>query len=194
MREWRFIKQMKRAGQGHHPEGIAATEMGACAVLCPACPHPGKNLPDGWETAPPELRYKFCLCLWNVFSQMARFLYALFLAIDANFRLARRDVSSDIVDPGLNHGYAFFVEEKTYKGFLGSQERAIQEVNESYSFEALINTLSNLNLDQYMFQLQCYQSCRYKGLAWPGSYWCWDYRLRTAQFQTALLSRRLTKG
>lgn len=57
MREWRFIKQMQRAGQGHHPEGIAATEQGACAVLCPACPHAGKNLPDGWENAPSEIRY-----------------------------------------------------------------------------------------------------------------------------------------
>ncbi|KAG2114218.1 uncharacterized protein F5147DRAFT_743967 [Suillus discolor] len=44
MREWRFIKQMKCAGQG------------ACAVLCPACPHAGKNLPDGWENAPSEIR------------------------------------------------------------------------------------------------------------------------------------------
>ncbi|KAG1903738.1 uncharacterized protein F5891DRAFT_947152 [Suillus fuscotomentosus] len=102
MREWRFIKQMQRAGQGHHPKGIAATEPGACAVLCPACPHVGKNLPDGWENAPSEIR----------------FLYALFLGIDANFRLARRNVSSATADPGLNHGYAFFVEEHAYKSFI----------------------------------------------------------------------------
>ncbi|KAG1843550.1 hypothetical protein F4604DRAFT_1596699 [Suillus subluteus] len=51
MQEWQFIKQMQRTGQGHHPEGIAATEQGTCAVLCPACPHAGKNLPDGWENA-----------------------------------------------------------------------------------------------------------------------------------------------
>lgn len=57
VREWRFIKQMKRAGQGHHPDGIGATKPGACAVLCPACPHTGKNLPDGWENAPSEIRY-----------------------------------------------------------------------------------------------------------------------------------------
>ncbi|KAG1885233.1 hypothetical protein F4604DRAFT_1918904 [Suillus subluteus] len=113
MREWRFIKQMKRAGQGHHPDGIGATKPGACAILCPACPHAGKNLPDGWESAPSEIR----------------FLYALFLAIDTNFRLARRNVSSDIVDPGLNRGYAFFVEEQAYKGFIGSHERVVQELS-----------------------------------------------------------------
>ncbi|KAG2047663.1 hypothetical protein BDR06DRAFT_1029543 [Suillus hirtellus] len=56
--QWQFIKQMQHTGQGHHPKGIAATEPGACAVLCPACPHVGKNLPDGWENAPSEI----CSC------------------------------------------------------------------------------------------------------------------------------------
>jgi hypothetical protein len=133
MREWRFIKQMQRAGQGHHPEGIAATEQGACAVLCPACPHAGKNLPDGWENAPSEIRYVQLIFFHPTsLSHRSRFIYALFLAIDANFRLARRNVSSDTVDPGLNHGYAFFVEEKAYKGFISSQARAVQEVSTSF--------------------------------------------------------------
>ncbi|KAG1758273.1 hypothetical protein EDD22DRAFT_981491 [Suillus occidentalis] len=107
IREWRFVMQMKRCGQGHHPGGIQATEAGACAVLCPACPHPSRNLPVGWENSPPEFQ----------------FLYAMFLAIDANFRLVRRNVSSDAVDPGLNRGYAFFVEETAYKDFLASHYR-----------------------------------------------------------------------
>ncbi|KAG1898676.1 uncharacterized protein F5891DRAFT_1190447 [Suillus fuscotomentosus] len=115
MREWRFIKQMKRAGQGHHPDGIGATKPGACTILCPVCPHAGKNLPDGWENAPSEI--------------CPRFLYALFLAIDTNFCLACRNVSSDIVDPGLNRGYAFFVEEHAYKDFIGSRERVVQELS-----------------------------------------------------------------
>ncbi|KIK32881.1 hypothetical protein CY34DRAFT_110813, partial [Suillus luteus UH-Slu-Lm8-n1] len=110
-----LLRMMKRTGQGHHPDGIGATKPGACAVLCPACPHTGKNLPDGWENAPSEIR--------------PRFLYALFLAIDTNFRLAHCNVSSDIIDPGLNRGYAFFVEEQAYKGFIGSHERVIQEYN-----------------------------------------------------------------
>ncbi|KAG1872264.1 hypothetical protein F4604DRAFT_1881048 [Suillus subluteus] len=92
--KWRFLKQMKRSGQGHHPGTIAATQ-------------PGKNLPDEWTNAPPE----------------SKFLYALFLAIDANFRLVWRNVSSDTVDPGLNHGYAFFVKETSYKSFLNSHGR-----------------------------------------------------------------------
>ncbi|KAG1837617.1 hypothetical protein F4604DRAFT_1885698 [Suillus subluteus] len=119
MREWWFIKQMQRTGQGHHPKGIAATEQGACAVLCPAYPHAGKNLPDGWENVPSEIWYvQLTYFHLTSLSHRSRFIYALFLAIDANFRLARRNISSDTVDPGLNHGYAFFVEEKAYKCFI----------------------------------------------------------------------------
>ncbi|KAG1884518.1 hypothetical protein F4604DRAFT_1878625 [Suillus subluteus] len=80
--EWWHLQQLKCSSRGHHPTGTNGTESGELAVLCPACPHPGKNLPDGWETAPPSIRW----------------LYALFIAIDANFRLKRKAVSSDEVD------------------------------------------------------------------------------------------------
>lgn len=43
-----------------------------------------------------------------------RFLYALFLAIDANFRLKRKDVSSEEKDPGLGQGWSFYSEVKKY--------------------------------------------------------------------------------
>ncbi|KAF8062351.1 hypothetical protein FPV67DRAFT_1563697 [Lyophyllum atratum] len=103
VREWRYLKLMKRSARGHDPSGpTAATKEGECAVLCPACPQPGKNLPDGWEDAPPGMR----------------FLYALFLAIDANFRLKRKHVSNDRVDPDLGQGSAYFVEQKGYKAHL----------------------------------------------------------------------------
>lgn len=45
----------------------------------------------------------------------SRFLYALFLAIDANFRLKRKKVSTDERDPSLNEGWACFVKEEPYK-------------------------------------------------------------------------------
>ncbi|KAG1775334.1 hypothetical protein EV702DRAFT_1180336 [Suillus placidus] len=44
-----FLHMMKHCSQGHHPGGIKKIEAGTCAVLCPACPHPSKNLPVGWE-------------------------------------------------------------------------------------------------------------------------------------------------
>lgn len=46
---------LKRAGRGHDPEGIGATSPGSLTVECPACPHPGRNLPDDWEQAGPLL-------------------------------------------------------------------------------------------------------------------------------------------
>jgi len=46
---------LKRAGRGHDPGGVMGTQEGECAVLCPACLHPGKNLPPGWRDAPEEI-------------------------------------------------------------------------------------------------------------------------------------------
>ena len=41
----------KRGGRGHDPGGIDAMSNRELMVECPACPHPEKNLPDGWEKA-----------------------------------------------------------------------------------------------------------------------------------------------
>jgi hypothetical protein len=56
VREWCYLKLLKRSGWGYDPLGARATEPGECAVLCPACPQPGKNLVPGWENAPEESR------------------------------------------------------------------------------------------------------------------------------------------
>ncbi|KDQ31598.1 hypothetical protein PLEOSDRAFT_1036768, partial [Pleurotus ostreatus PC15] len=101
VREWRHIRLLKRSGRGHDPTGVSGTKEGECAVLCPACPHPGKNLPSDWQVEPRK-----------------QWIYSLFVAIDANFRLKRLAASNDIRDPGLNRGYAYFVDEKKYKAFL----------------------------------------------------------------------------
>lgn len=58
-REWAHIKLLKRCGRGHDPLGRAGTCLGQAAVLCPACPHPGKNLPEDWERAPDDIRYEY---------------------------------------------------------------------------------------------------------------------------------------
>ncbi|KAG1790947.1 uncharacterized protein HD556DRAFT_1445722 [Suillus plorans] len=121
VREWRNIKLLKRFGRGHDPAGIDATLQGSCAVLCPACPQPGKNLPQGWEDAPQDVRW----------------LYGLFLAIDANFRLARKNVSSDMADPGLSKGWAYFVEEHKYKMFLQGVSKQPQEKSTCVSHNAV---------------------------------------------------------
>jgi hypothetical protein len=105
---------LKRAGRGHAAEGIAGTKAGECALLCPACPQPGKNLPrDGpWRYVPRE----------------RRFLYALFLALDANFRMKRKDVSSEADDPSLGDGIAFFSQVEAYMAHLEKHWDLEQEV------------------------------------------------------------------
>ena len=59
---------LKRAGRGHDPAGTAATQDGQLAVKCPACPHPGINLPEGWEDAPLEIRHvlEFACVMFDV--------------------------------------------------------------------------------------------------------------------------------
>lgn len=55
IREFHHTKMCKRGGRGHDPTGVTGTKRGELAIPCRACPHPGINLPDGWENAPPEI-------------------------------------------------------------------------------------------------------------------------------------------
>ncbi|KAI0747825.1 hypothetical protein C8Q80DRAFT_1316398 [Daedaleopsis nitida] len=114
-KEWRHLKLLKRAGRGNDPAGAAGTAPGECAVDCPACPHPGKNLPSNWKNTPKGTRW----------------LYKLFLGIDANFRLKRKKVSSDVADPGLNHGYAYFVNSSDYKTHLDAFDKSTTTLDDA---------------------------------------------------------------
>ncbi|KAG2342079.1 hypothetical protein BDR05DRAFT_976730 [Suillus weaverae] len=109
--EWCHLVMLKRSGRGHDLGGVAGTSEGQCAVLCPACPQPGKNLPGDWQDAP----------------KAKGWLYGLFLAIDANFHLKRRTVSSDETDPSLSRGWAYFVEERSYKSYISDRAGDVQE-------------------------------------------------------------------
>ncbi|KAF8449453.1 hypothetical protein L210DRAFT_3609687 [Boletus edulis BED1] len=120
-REWRHLKTLKRAGRGHDVRGAAGTKEGECAILCPACPQPGKNLPDNWDKTPKEKEW----------------LYGLFVAIDANFRLKRRAVSKDAVDPSLSGGWSYFVEEQRYKQYLSEHSNTRQEQSTCASHNAV---------------------------------------------------------
>ncbi|KAJ7791737.1 hypothetical protein B0H14DRAFT_2395344 [Mycena olivaceomarginata] len=102
VREYSHLLMLKRAGRGHAKSGVMGTTQGVLAVLCPCCPIPGVNLPEGWENAPPEHQS----------------LYILFIAIDACFRLKRRLVSSVLKDPSLGSGWAYMVETMLYRSYL----------------------------------------------------------------------------
>jgi hypothetical protein len=48
VRMYKDILALKRGGRGHDETGAAGTKPGELAILCPACPCPGYNLPDNW--------------------------------------------------------------------------------------------------------------------------------------------------
>ncbi|KAF8960093.1 hypothetical protein BDZ97DRAFT_2060892 [Flammula alnicola] len=102
IREWRHVRLLKRMGRGHSDTGVTGTAEGELAVACPACPIADVNLPADWKSCP----------------EKEQWLYSLFLSIDANFRLKRLNVSNDQCDPGLNHGYAYVVENMKFKKYL----------------------------------------------------------------------------
>ncbi|KAG1823160.1 hypothetical protein DFJ58DRAFT_720087 [Suillus subalutaceus] len=131
--EWRHLKMLKRSGRAHDPNGIDATAEGACTVLCPACPQPGKNLPSNWREAPPAKSW----------------LYGLFVAINANFRLKWKVVSKDSVDPSLSNGWGYFIEESAYKAFLNDNSDVSQEKSTCSSHYAvnMADTKSNRGLE-----------------------------------------------
>ena len=56
-RKWRHLKDMKRGGAGHTTTPVKDLGDGSLAVECPACPHPGRNLPPGWENADEDKAY-----------------------------------------------------------------------------------------------------------------------------------------
>ncbi|KAJ7182437.1 hypothetical protein C8R43DRAFT_1144448 [Mycena crocata] len=120
-RQWRHLQMLKRAGRGHDPAGINSTKPGELALLCPACPQPGKNLPADWENMPHE----------------RKFLYALFLAMDANFRLKRKDVSTEEKDPGLCKGWGFFCEVMAYMDHVKANWHRTQERSHCVSHDAV---------------------------------------------------------
>ncbi|KAF8069293.1 hypothetical protein FPV67DRAFT_1415377 [Lyophyllum atratum] len=103
--QWRHLVMLKRGGRGHDPSGAAGTEEGELAVPCLTCPHPGKNLPEGWEKAPKE----------------TAFLYATMVAMDANFRLKQQLVSSYSQDPGLGTGLSYMVRREPYEKYVLSK-------------------------------------------------------------------------
>ncbi|KAF8191761.1 hypothetical protein BJ912DRAFT_1021968 [Pholiota molesta] len=111
VREWRHVRLLKRKGRGHAASGVKGTQEGECAVLCPACPYPGINLPADWKDQP----------------QGRQWLYSLFIGIDANFRLKRLNVSSSERDPGLNRGYAYMVEEQKFKSYLHEFDNRVSD-------------------------------------------------------------------
>ncbi|KAG2051169.1 hypothetical protein BDR06DRAFT_983690 [Suillus hirtellus] len=119
--KWRHLKMLKQFGHGHETSGVEGTSQGECVIICPACPQPGINLPNGWEHATKDK--------W--------WLYATFVTIDANFHLRRHNVSTDDADPSLSKGWSYFVEEADYKSYLAEHLGEAQEKSTCSSHNAV---------------------------------------------------------
>ncbi|KAK7442561.1 hypothetical protein VKT23_016159 [Stygiomarasmius scandens] len=122
VREWRLLKTLKRHGRGHDPTGYKGTRDGECVVRCAACPLPGINLPLNWRVEPLEKRW----------------IYRLFLAMDANFRCCRLRVSSEQADPGLIQGFQYIAPVKAFQEFLLKFGKDVsQNINTCHNHNAL---------------------------------------------------------
>ncbi|TDL13202.1 hypothetical protein BD410DRAFT_707921, partial [Rickenella mellea] len=117
--------------------------VGECAVECPACPHPGRNLPEGWENADKKDRYK----------------YALFLAMDANFRLKSKE--RGIRDSPLGDGWSYFVQSRPFKEHVSnyvhqpemnmceSKHRAVDHANIRGNDKLAANGVGGVNCSRH---------------------------------------------
>ncbi|TFK79970.1 hypothetical protein K466DRAFT_504692 [Polyporus arcularius HHB13444] len=130
MRLWRHLTALKRAGRAHDPSGAAGTQEGELALDCPACPHPDKNLPKGWESAPPEVKW----------------LYTLFIMVDANFRAKLKD--RGLEDAELGPGWAHYVENSKFKAHVDSLGKQTDTSTCSAEHKAIQN--ANLRRDGYI--------------------------------------------
>ncbi|KAE9394197.1 hypothetical protein BT96DRAFT_958865 [Gymnopus androsaceus JB14] len=115
---WRY--RALQCGRGHDPSGVAGTADGELVVQCPSCPHPGINLPEGWQN-----------------DKKNADLYALRVAMDANFRLKEQLVSSHSRDPGLNDGKGYFVQREPYEKYILSLASE-DDISTCIGFQAII--------------------------------------------------------
>lgn len=84
-----------------------------------------------------------------------RWLYGMFVAIDANFRLKRKAVSKDSIDPSLSRGWAYFVEENTYKEYLQDTLFVPQEVRYCCLRSCHVFQLTSCSIEINLLEPQC---------------------------------------
>ncbi|KAK0493893.1 hypothetical protein EDD18DRAFT_1077920, partial [Armillaria luteobubalina] len=116
VREWSFIRLLKRAGIGNSPMGWQAAKPASCAVECFTCPRPGINIPSSTEKAVSKFHLLHRPAAWED---------TLFIGVDANFKLERFDMSSEEKDPGLGRVLSYFVDTKSFKEHLFNFDKRI---------------------------------------------------------------------
>ncbi|KAK0470911.1 hypothetical protein IW261DRAFT_1553650 [Armillaria novae-zelandiae] len=106
VREWSFIRLLKRGGIGNDASGWEAAKPASCAVECLTCPRPGINIPVKSDPNAPTA--------WED---------TLFVGVDANFKLERFEVSSEEKDPRLGRALCYFVDTKSVGGVVCTRHK-----------------------------------------------------------------------
>ena len=112
MYQWRHIKGIKRGAGAHQSHPLSETAPGSHAIKCLACPHPGWNLPDNWDSVCGANEWDISFYGSQILLTYSRWIYVQFIAVDANFRLKSKN--RQIKDPELGSGWSYFVENTTY--------------------------------------------------------------------------------
>ena len=121
--QWRHLKLLKWGGRGHDQSSALGMKLGEMAVICPSCPHPGINLLEGWEDTPIAMQYIVQNLSRDRYTYLLRFLYMMFVAIDANFRLKNQLVSNYSQDPGLGIGWPYMLPRAEYESYVLSRAK-----------------------------------------------------------------------
>ncbi|KAF8869244.1 hypothetical protein BD779DRAFT_1614570 [Infundibulicybe gibba] len=116
VREWRHLKMLKRAGRGQTPLAFLGRSR-RTRIIMPGMPTSGKNLPKDWQECSPKERWR----------------HALFLGIDANFRLKRLNSQPR---------YAYFVHDATFNKFLNEYNKRIPDDTSTCSNHDAIKSAS----------------------------------------------------
>ncbi|KAI0037995.1 hypothetical protein FA95DRAFT_1506217, partial [Auriscalpium vulgare] len=167
IRCFRNVRMLKRAGRCHDAAGVDATAPGELVVECPLCPHPGRNMPEGWEAAPEDEKWK----------------HAAYLAIDANFKLKMKN--RGVKDIELSPGWGYFVKQSDYGVHVGkyADEKEMKYCDSNHSAVDHANTpaLKRFSING-VGAVICSRHCYYLrhaigDLAKGERYSCMDYML-----------------
>ncbi|KAM5543705.1 hypothetical protein V8D89_002322 [Ganoderma adspersum] len=98
LRQWRNLKAWKQSGVRY--EDFMDPHLGSLAVVCPACPRPGVNLKNGWQSDPEKYKYMASMIM------------------DGNFSAEHQGMKNPWDDVRLADGHVFMVTNEPYKAHL----------------------------------------------------------------------------
>ncbi|EIW73761.1 hypothetical protein CONPUDRAFT_68447 [Coniophora puteana RWD-64-598 SS2] len=97
-RQWRLLKGLLAHGEGMN-RGTDSGQ-GSLATVCPGCPRPQVNMPEGWEADPHKWKHGATLCM------------------DGNFKADHLRMRKEANDVPLTDGAAYMTESKAYEKHL----------------------------------------------------------------------------